>query len=362
MSALARLVELDGAIVTGSDANLNNGHDAKNIHSGLDLVIINGAIADDNAEVLRAQQLGIPIIGREKLLAEIEKRYVNRIAVAGSHGKSTTTAMIGAVLSAGDLNPTVHNGAVPNLRVGGREFFVTEACEFKRSFLHLSPTVAVVTNIDFDHVDCYRDLDDIKAAFKEFTDKAPTVFCGCTIPEVPKVDLKLSIPGEHNLLNAALAIRVGQHFGIPMETITRALEEFKGVARRFEKIGEIDACDLITDYAHHPAEVITTIKTAQELYGKGKFLIVFQPHTYTRTLVLFDDFVRVLQGAPCILYKTFASREKPLKGGTALDLARALKVKYFANKEALRRAVHRMATKYDAVILTGAGDINKVLH
>ena len=358
MNALARLTELDGATVSGSDLTVGNGHDADNIHAGLDSVVINGAITDDNPELLRARQLNIQIIERAELLAQIEHRYANRIAVAGSHGKSTTTAMIGAVLTAGGLNPTVHNGAMPNLRVGGKEFFVTEACEFKRSFLHLSPTVAVITNIDFDHVDCYKDIDDVRQTFKQFTDKAPTVFY---TDNVPDIDLELTVPGAHNIGNARLAAAVGLHFGVPLNIIKKALEEFKGIERRFEKIGEIGMCDLITDYAHHPSEIITTIKTAQDLYGKSRFLIVFQPHTYTRTLALFDDFVQVLQTVPCALYRTFASREKPVKGGSALDLSRALRRRYFAGKDALRRYLVRMAGKYDAIILTGAGDVNKII-
>jgi UDP-N-acetylmuramate--alanine ligase len=153
MEALARLCEIDGAVISGSDSAIG-GHDANNIHKDIDLVIINGAIADDNPETLRARELGIPIMTRGELLGHIEGGYKNRIAICGSHGKSTTTAMVGAVLSAGGLNPTVHSGARPNLTVGGKDFFVTEACEFKRSFLHLNPTVVVMTNIDADHLDC----------------------------------------------------------------------------------------------------------------------------------------------------------------------------------------------------------------
>ena len=189
MSGLMKLVQSAGATVSGSDTSLG-GHHARNITKDIDLVVINGAIADNNPELRRAQKLGLHIMGREELLAEIESGYENRIAVAGTHGKSTTTAMIAAIFTAAGFNPTVHNG-VPavrgatgrgaplerpqNLIIGGKKYFITEACEFKRSFLKLNPTVAVITNIDFDHADCYRDLDDVKAAFKEFAAKAGTV-------------------------------------------------------------------------------------------------------------------------------------------------------------------------------------------
>ena len=361
MSALARLAELDGARVSGSDANHPPGHRCENIHSGIDLVIINGAIADDNPELLRARELGIEIMGRETLLAHIERRYTNRIAVAGSHGKSTTTAMIGQVLSFGGLNPTVHNGAHPNLMIGGRDYFVTEACEFKRSFLELAPTVAVITNVDFDHVDCYRDFDDIKAAFDTFGSRAQTVFWGSEIDSAQLMNgIKLKVPGKHNIENAALAVTVGKHFGIPRDTIKAALENFTGIRRRFEKVGAINDCIIIDDYAHHPTEIAATIETAESIYGANRFLVVFQPHTFTRTKALFHDFVHSLGRANCVLYKTFSAREKPIQGGTAHDLARALGCRYFASPEALKRYLGRVAAKYDAIIMMGAGDLDKI--
>jgi len=361
MGALSKLAQLEGAAVTGSDAGIAPGHDAGNIHTGIDLVIYNGAISDDNVELVHARKLGIETMGREQFLAHIEAGYKNRIAVAGSHGKSTTTAMIGAVLVAGGLEPTVHNGAHPNLVVGGKDYFVTEACEFKRSLLRLSPTVAVITNVDFDHVDCYRDLDDIKSTFDQFARKAQVVFRGDEVNTQELVrGLKLRVPGRHNYANAALAVAVGRHFGIQADTIKHALEGFGGISRRFETLGKIGDCDLITDYAHHPAEINALVQTAAGLYKR--FLIVFQPHTYTRTAVLFDGFVHALGKCDCVLYRTFSAREKPLEGGAAGDLARALGRRSFARGDALRRYLVKVAFRYDAIILTGAGDLYKLFN
>jgi len=366
MEALAKLLAEDGVKVSGSDSSVGRGHRATNIHKGIDAVVLNGAISDDNVEYLRAKKLGIKIIDRSDLLAMIESRYTNRVAVAGTHGKSTTTAMIGAVMAG--LNPTVHNGARPNLVIGGREFFITEACEFKRSFLKLSPTVAVITNIDVDHMDCYRDLDDIKAAFKQFSDKTDAVIAhdgdidcheyrdGYYSFDVEGEQIRLGVPGRHNVMNAMLAVRVGLHFGVSISDIKDALENFTGIERRFQ----FETDNIVFDYAHHPTEIQTTIDTANRIFGKGRYLVVFQPHTFTRTVALFDDFVSVLSGADCVLYKTFSAREKPIKGGTAGDIANALGVRYFKSQRGLEKYLGKIARKYCAIILTGAGDINRI--
>ena len=377
MSALARLLEInDKAIISGSDANVL-GHSAKNISREIDLVIINGAISDDNPELLKAQQLNIPILTRAELLAYIESKYINKIAVAGSHGKSTTTAMIGAVLAAGGLNPTVHNGAMPNLLVGGKGYFVTEACEFKRSFLLLKPTVGVITNIDIDHMDCYNNLEEIQEAFNSFASNSKVVLrCDELCKEVSDIEeysrgkysfklldttIKLGVVGRHNIHNACAAAHVGLHFGIDIKVIATALENFSGISRRFEFMRKLGECDLITDYAHHPVELETTISTANDLYGEDNYLIVFQPHTYTRTIALFDDFIRVLKGANSVLYKTFSAREKPKKGGSARDLALASGKKYFHEKQLLSNYIDNISKNYRAIILTGAGDVNTVI-
>lgn len=366
MSALAAIMLSYGHKISGSDLTANDqtrmletlgvkiyiGHRKRN-SVGSDLIVINGAIQDKNPELSNK----IPIITREQLLAEIESTYPIRIAVAGTHGKSTTTAMIADILIGAGLNPTVHNGAVmqprnSNFYLGGNQIFLTEACEFKRSFLTLNPTIAVITNIDYDHVDCYKDLEDIKDAFSEFARKANTVI---KTDKCPPINFKLRIPGAHNYENARAAAHTGRALGISEHVIQTALENFRGIDRRFQKIGE----KLIADYAHHPTEIVTTIQTAKSLYDR--FLIIFQPHTYTRTLTLFDDFVKVLSTCECAFYKTYAARELPILGGRAKDIAIAIGAKYIATPAALRNYIKKMVHKYDAIILTGAGDMMYLL-
>ena len=366
MDALSRILRERGAIISGSDAQVGAGHRRENITADIDAVVINGAIADDNVELLRARELGITIIGREELLADIESGYKNRIAVAGCHGKSTTVAMIGAVLRAAGFNPTVHCGAKMNSEVppnalilGGTDYFVTEACEFKRSFLKLNPTVAVITNIDFDHADCYRDIYDVRETFRQFADKCPTVIQhdNDQTAEVVIQNIKLRVAGAHNRENAILAVKVGLHFGVSVGVIRSALENFTGIERRFQNLGKVGECDVIADFAHHPTEIHACIDTATEIYGAGKFLIVFQPHTYTRTIALFDDFLRVLKRADCVVYKTYSAREKEIKGGTGRDLAHSARLPYFKTAEALKKFLMKKSKKYRAIVLTGAGDV-----
>ena len=361
MNALSRIVAHWGAIVTGSDMNIGDGHRSKNIHRNIDLVIINGAIDDCNVELIQARKFGIPVIGRDDLLGIIESKYPNRIAIAGTHGKSTTTAMIAEVLKAGGLNPTVHNGAHPNLTIGGDEYFVTEACEFKRSFHKLNPTVAVVTNVDLDHTDCYKDINELQEAFDKYTGKAQKVVQHT--PGDVKHDLNLKVPGKHNIENANLAIKVGKHFEIEMPVIVGALENFRGVSRRFQYLGKYQGTDVVCDFAHHPTELSALIDTCDGLYGNGEYLLVFQPHTYTRTISFFDDFCRALKTTNyCILYKTYAAREKPKRGGTARDLATAIGVRCFDDAIELREYLSHVHSRFKSIILAGAGDIDKILN
>jgi UDP-N-acetylmuramate--alanine ligase len=249
------------------------------------------------------------------------------------------------------------NGAQTSYILGKSDIFITEACEFKRSFLKLNPTVAVVTNIDADHLDCYRDIYEIRDAFREFTQKASHVITHDDADFAPK----LSIPGRHNAENAALAVKVAKHFGISMPVIERALADFPGIDRRFQKIASpFGKTDLIVDFAHHPREIEVTINTAIELYGLGNFLIAFQPHTFTRTVALFGDFCRVLGKFDTVLYKTYSARETEITGGTAQDLATAMGAPYFETAAALRQYITENHAKYAAILLVGAGDIYKL--
>lgn len=418
MSALAKLLKKQGKQVAGSDAVASSniqelvslgipvyiGHAAANLqHEPVQYLVINGAIADDNPELLAAKQNGIKIIYREILLAQIAKKYRQVIAIAGCHGKSSTTAMIGEIFKQAGLQPTVHNGVQNNLHIGGKQWFITEACEFRKSFLKLKPYIAVVTNVDADHLDCYHDLAEIKTCFAQFATQSDiliknandlnslhlygkkcTVTFGINSGDVHTKNLRLlangghsfeivinakifgtifqlprfmiHVPGLHNVANALAAITCALVTHIDMKSISTSIAQYHGIARRFEHFGKIGKTPIILDYAHHPREILATIQTAQNLYGK--FLLVFQPHTYTRTISLWDDFVNVLSRVPnLVLYKTFAARGKTIVGGRALDLSRHLKVKYIANPEKLSQYLHEQAPHYDAIILCGAGDV-----
>lgn len=418
MSALAKLLWQQGKQVAGSDvvesANTKTlsamgitvyiGHSAKNLEKEqVDCLVINGAIVDDNPEVLYALKNNLKIIYREVLLAQIARRYQHLIAVAGCHGKSSTTAMIGDIFIHGGFFPTIHNGVQDNLHIGTKEWFITEACEFRKSFLKLKPYIAVVTNVDADHLDCYRDLDEIKSCFAQYAaqseiliknaadpnsahlqGKLKTITFGLNTGDVhaknlrhlndggysfelvinPKVFgtlfqtpcFKIKVPGLHNVLNALAAITCALVCKINLRQIWRALHEYEGIARRFQHFAKIGNTPIILDYAHHPRELLTTIQTAKNLYTK--YLLVFQPHTYTRTISLWTDFIKVLSDVPnLVLFKTYAARGKSIIGGRALDLSRALKSKYIANPEKLAEYLHSQATNYDAIILCGAGDV-----
>lgn len=418
MSALAKLILKQGKQVAGSDAvaSANTqalsalgipiciGHSADNIkHMDVDYLVINGAITDDNPELLYAKQHGIKIIYRETLLAQIARHYQKVIAVAGCHGKSSTTAMIGLILNQAEQQPTVHNGVQDNLQIGGKQWFVTEACEFRKSFLKLKPYIAVITNVDADHLDCYRDLDEIKQCFTQFAQQSEIIIKQATdrnsillfgkqrtitfgleygdvhaknIQELPGgghqfeivinsqifgVFYQISpfiicVPGLHNVLNAIAAITCALVCQIDLGSIHRAIANYRGIARRFQHFAKIGKTPVILDYAHHPREILTTIQTAQNLYTK--FLLVFQPHTYTRTIALWDNFIQVLSRVPnLVIYKTFAARGKTIVGGRALDLSRTLKVKYLATTKALTCYLQEHAAAYDAIILCGAGDV-----
>ena len=418
MSALAKLLHSQGKQVAGSDmvesANTQElvalgipvyiGHKAENLqHEIVDYLVINGAIADDNPELLYAQQNHIKIIYRENLLAQIAKHYQQVIAIAGCHGKSSTTAMIGSIFQQAGRQPTVHNGAQNNLQIGGKQWFITEACEFRKSFLKLKPYIAVVTNVDADHLDCYQNLDEIKQCFRQFASQSEIVIKNATDPnsillcgkrmtvtfgisngdvhaknlqclpnggykfdivinsqilgmfyQIPR--FTVNVPGLHNVLNALAAVTCGIVCDICFGACQLAIAAYKGIARRFQYFAKIGKTPVILDYAHHPREISATVQTAKNLYAK--FLLVFQPHTYTRTISLWNEFMSVLSTIPnLVIFKTFAARGKTIIGGRALDLSRALKVKYLAKTETLSEYLQLHAAEYDAVILCGAGDV-----
>ncbi|MCL2413377.1 MAG: Mur ligase domain-containing protein, partial [Bacteroidales bacterium] len=351
MSAMAAILHARGHHITGSDAT--NSDQTKMLqdigimtnipHKKLpscDIVVVNAAISKSNKELRQVKSQ--KIITREQLLAEMSKSFETVIAVAGTHGKSTTVAMIHQILIEANLNPTTHNGAVmlnnnSNYHIGDNKIFLTEACEFKKSFLTLKPTIAVITNIDADHMDCYDGLKEICETFKSFANQSALVIknqkcinskdiLGKKFSPYP---YKLQVHGIHNQQNAQAAATVGQLLGVDNKIIRRALRNFKGIERRFHKIDQIENCDIIWDYAHHPTAIRATIDIAKKVHSK--FLIIFQPHTYTRTKALFNDFLCVLKDHDVIMYKTYAAREKPRQGKSAKDLAKTLNCDYISN-------------------------------
>ena len=398
MSGIAEVLLNQGYVVSGSDiadnavtrrlaalgARVVQGHAADNI-AGADAVVTSTAVSADNPEVVRARERQIPIVPRAQMLAEL-MRIKQGVAVAGTHGKTTTTSLIASCLAEGGLDPTFViggrlNSAGANARLGTGEFLVAEADESDASFLFLSPVVSVVTNIDADHMDTYgHDFSKLKQAFVDFLNRLPfygvAVLCADDanvreiIPQVPKqiirygldpnaqvraenvradgtrmlfdavrvngtttrIPVELNLPGLHNVRNALAAIAVANEVGVSDDAIVRALGEFKGVGRRFTRHGEValptgGSFTLVDDYGHHPVEMAATLEAARGAYPGRRIVLAFQPHRYTRTRDCFEDFVRVLSGADAVvLTEVYAAGEAPIVAADGRALARALRV------------------------------------
>lgn len=428
MSGLAILLLSRGHQVTGSDlkssavterlqakgARIYPGH-AKEYLGAAELVVFSSAVQPGNPEVTAARERGIPVIRRGELLAEVMRDYIG-IAIAGAHGKTTTTAMVAAVLLAGGLDPTVLVGGEwpaigGNFRLGKSRYFLTEADESDATFLLLSPKVAVVTNVENDHLDYYGSVETLVEAFDEFVRKTQpgrvAVLCAddprlrkiireveapfITYGRSPEADysvqdislegaasaatvyhrgeplggLELKIPGLHNLLNAACAVAVGCHLGIPFAKVAEALSSFQGVGRRFELLGKTKGVCVVDDYAHHPTEIMATIRAARQL-NPGRVLAVFQPHRYTRTAILFREFGAAFSGADVVaIGEIYSAGEQPIPGVTA-DLIREAVARH-DGREVLRlptedgaEFLKGLVRPGDIVLTLGAGDIFKV--
>lgn len=399
MRLLFSLSESCGHIVTGSDEALG-GHNKDNV-KGCDLVVYTGAVKEDNVEYLEAKRLNIPLIERSEYLGMIAKDYKNVLAVAGCHGKTTVTAMLYHIF--GRLNPTLHIGGRSDTfnYIGEKDYFITEACEYRRSFLSLEPTVSAVLNLELDHTDYYKDINDIKLAFKDFIDKSKTVvlngddanlagFRGdkiltaglssandFTASAIEKTatgsrfsvffkklyvgDIVINVHGRHNVYNALIAAAVGYISGIGFSDIQEALHTFSGVDRRFEFLGNKNGASVYTDYAHHPTEIEALIDSAREV-TKGKVIIVFEPHTYTRTRDLFSGFVKGLSLADEVyVLPVFKSRESFGEvGGAELHnkIQKNKKCTYFDTYTELCQHLDKKVFDGDMIIFTGAGDIH----
>jgi len=403
MCGIAEVLLNLGYVVSGSDlaenavtrrlralgARVRSGHSAEHV-VGADAVVISSAVRDDNPEVTTAREAKIPVVPRALMLAEL-MRLKQGVAVAGTHGKTTTTSLVASVLAEGGLDPTFVIGgkleaAGSNAKLGAGEFLVAEADESDASFLYLQPVVAVVTNIDADHMETYdHSLDKLRQAFVDFLQRLPfygmAVLCiddpnvRTIVPQLSKpvtsyglapdaqvrgVDvtasggqmrfqvqrsgatgpasgnaglaITLNLPGVHNVRNALAAIAVGLELGVPEKKIARALAEFKGVGRRFQQFGQVrlpngGSFTLIDDYGHHPAEMAATLAAARGAYPKRRLVLAFQPHRYTRTRDCFEDFVTVLSTADAvILTEVYPAGEVPVVAADGRSLARAVRV------------------------------------
>lgn len=404
MSALARFFVHEGKQVSGSDrapsaitdALVGEGvtffasQVASNVSSDIDMVVYTEAMSHEHEEMVAAQALGVPMMNYFDALGMVANPY-HLIAVSGSHGKTTTTAMLIDVLEEASMDPTAIVGSLrsktgSNFRAGKGSWAIVEACEYKRDFLSLKPEILVITNIEHEHVDFYKSLAEVQAAFRELARKVPAtgfIIAETTHPNLTSVlegveatvidykhfldlTLKLHMPGLHNRFNAAAASAVAEALKIEKDTTRTALENFSGTWRRFEYKGLINGAALYDDYAHHPSEIAATIAGVRELYPDKKLIVVFQSHTYTRTTELFDDFARELAKADAVLMlPIYAAREENVSGVTSEQLCDGIveagtPATFFHTREAAALAVKEMANPEYVIVIMGAGDVTKV--
>jgi UDP-N-acetylmuramate--alanine ligase len=435
MSGIAEVLLNLGYKVSGSDlksstvtqrlaslgAAVFDGHRAENV-AGAEVVVASSAIASENPEISQAHVLHIPVIQRAEMLAEL-MRLKYGIAIAGMHGKTTTTSMVAAVLAGGELDPTVVVGGRvdamgSNARLGKSQYLVAEADESDRSFLKLSPILAVVTNIDREHMDCYRNMRDVKRAFLDFMDHVPfygmVVVCNddpllrrmlpqiqrrtvtygtrrgsdfhiksgepvlnpgeyrpisrfhVTFKQKPLGEFRLHVPGAHNVLNATAAIAVGIGLDVNVEQIRTALENFRGVDRRFQLRGTASGVSVIDDYGHHPTEVRATLAAARQC-GFRKIHVIFQPHRYTRTHLLMDEFATAFHDADTLfVLDIYAASEPPIEGITGEILAQHIReigkheARYTSSFAEAAEAVVDGAHEGEMILTLGAGSVSQL--
>ena len=430
MSALAQMLKHRGFYVQGSDENVNGevkklarkkikvclGHSKDNV-LGVDVVVYSSAVNMDNPELVQARKLKLIVIKRAELLGLIADEYKTVISIAGSHGKTTTTAMISEIFINAGLKPTVHIGGKlksinSNLKLGNKKYFVTENCEYKDNFLFIKPDVSVILNLDSDHLDYFKSLEGVKKSFYKFAqgvknnglnlvfdsdsnlDKirdldssvqfgycSSSDFSAMNIREYKKgyysfdVALKgckigrirLNIIGKHNVINALASVFVGFICGIDFDTIKSSLESFSGVERRCDKVGTINGADVYHDYAHHPAQISKMIETAKGLKGEnGRIITIFEPHTFSRTKYLLEEFVKSFCDSDYVfLLPVYSAREVESDGLTSLDLMNETKkyiekVDYVKTYRGVVEEIKRLAKKGDIVLVLGAGSVENV--
>nr|WP_086938447.1 UDP-N-acetylmuramate--L-alanine ligase [Thaumasiovibrio occultus] len=435
MSGIAEVLVNEGYQISGSDISENAvtarleskgariyfGHNADNV-AGASVVVVSTAINETNPELVAARELRIPVVRRAEMLAEL-MRYRHGIAVAGTHGKTTTTAMVTQIYSEAGLDPTFVNGGLvksagTNARLGCSRYLIAEADESDASFLHLQPMVSIVTNIEADHMDTYGgDFNVLKQTFIDFLHNLP--FYGLAVmcvddpvvrellPEVgrqivtygfsddadvrishyrqegqqghfsverrnhPTLNITLNVPGRHNALNAAAAIAVATEENVADDAILSALAEFAGTGRRFDHLGEFETGNgqvmLVDDYGHHPSEVDVTIDAARAGWPDKRLVMIFQPHRYSRTRDLYDDFANVLDKVDVlVMLDVYAAGEDPIPGADGRSLCRTIRQRgkldpiFVADKDVLPSTLANILQDNDLVLTQGAGDVGKI--
>ena len=426
MSSLADVLWGMGIAISGSDMNRNKnvvgltekgipvsiGHKAENITREIEFVVRTAAVHDDNPEIIRAHALGIPVFERTQAWGAISKDYSNALCISGTHGKTTTTSMCTHIMMAADKDPTVMiGGTLPLLnaghRVGHGNTIIMEACEYYNSFLSLHPTVAVILNVEADHLDFFKDLQDVQHSFREFALRTPEdgyvvanlddASTMATIRDIPRkimtfglsreadvyaenieflganshfdimfkgklfTDVTLHVPGLHNVKNALAATAAAICLGVRPNAVKYGLAGFNGAGRRFEFKGKYNGADVYDDYAHHPGELKALLDTVEGLNYK-RCILVFQPHTYTRTAALFEDFVTQLKRPDVLLLaEIFAAREKNTIGISSAALAERVEgAEFYPTFPELEEELKRKAQPGDIILTVGAGDVYKI--
>ena len=428
MSGLAEILLGEDFIVSGSDAKespltdalekkgakIFYGQRASNIGDDVEVVVYTAAIHPDNPEFACAAEKGLPMLTRAQLLGQIMRNYDTPIAVSGTHGKTTTTSMISQILLEADCDPTISVGGIlpsigGNIRVGNSETFVTEACEYTNSFLSFFPRISIILNMDADHLDFFKDIDDIRRSFRRFAELLPAdgaLIINADTPHYEDIieglpcrvityglehdaqyqaaditydkyghasftvlkdgkkagSFYLKVPGIHNVSNALAAIALAHLLGISDDVTARGLGSFTGTERRFQYKGEVAGVTIIDDYAHHPTEIQATLHAAQN-YPHKKIWCVFQPHTYTRTKALLPEFAQALTLADhVVLADIYAAREKNTIGISSQDLQREIQelgtpCEYFPTFDEIENFLLKSCTQGDLLITMGAGDV-----
>lgn len=409
MSALAKLFLLNGKQVTGSDlhasditrdlqkrgAIFHDGHDTSFVPAETELVIHSPAVPESNIEFQRALELSIPLLSYADALGELSKQY-STIVVTGTHGKSTTTAMLGLILEAAEYDPTVILGSfVPsfkhgNLRIGKNRFLVIEGCEYQANMLKLHPEMIVLTSIEEDHLDFYKTLENIKQTFQKFIDKLGSngivvinsddpvsqklvgqCFVHYGIDHILASELKLNVPGKFNLYNALAATVAAMELGVPFEICKQAIESFTGIWRRFERVGTWNGCEVISDYGHHPTAIRVTLEAAREMFPGKKIILCFQPHQHSRTQFLFNEFIEALSKADALVIPEIYRVEGRTEDESVSSKDLVIKIRenntnipiyYTTDFDQARDVLEKIVSEIpnSVIIIQGAGNIDEL--